>query len=64
MAGIPTDFDRRLGHLSQEANGILSMLTTMNFAGKKDHANMRARIRERLTDFANDVMSCADKSGT
>jgi hypothetical protein len=64
VAGIPTDFDRRLAHLSQEANGILSMLTTMNFANVKDHNSMRARIRERLADFVRDVMACADKSGT
>jgi hypothetical protein len=64
MGGIPTDHDRRLAHLQQEAAGLLSMLTSMHFANTKDHPRMRSRIRERLVDFANDVMNCADKSGT
>jgi hypothetical protein len=53
-----------LAFISKKANGLLSMLTAMQFASEKDRTKMRARLRERLTDFANDVMACADKSGT
>jgi hypothetical protein len=60
---IPTAFDARIGHLRQEADGVLSMLTTMQYANPKDYDRMRRALRERLQDFANDCMACADQSG-
>ena len=60
---LPTAFDSRIGHLRQEADGVLSMLVTMQYANPKDYDRMRRALRERLQDLADDIMRCADQSG-
>jgi hypothetical protein len=56
---IPTQFDRDLGEIDAMAKSVMVTLSTMHRANPNDRLKMRIRLRERLEQFVDAVMTAA-----
>jgi hypothetical protein len=58
---IPTEHDRRLAHVDQLARSVVAYLTTLHQAGEKDRLRTGATFRDRLRQFVDAALNCADE---
>ena len=59
---IPRKLDGDLAGLGDTASTITTTLQTMNHASARDVPGLRARLRENLQTFVDQVMDMADEA--
>jgi hypothetical protein len=60
---IPTDSDRRRGHCSTLADGILTQLKIIEHANMKDRPRLRRELVERINAFGEACIEAAELAG-
>jgi len=56
---IPTQHDRDMSALGDVATNILMQVSTMQRAAPSDLARLRAKLRQTLQEFCDEVMATA-----
>ena len=56
---IPTQRDREMASLGDVASSVLQQLSVMERAAPSDLARLRAKLRQTLQQFADEVMATA-----
>lgn len=59
---IPTAFDGKISEVDNAASNVLTQLRTMHHAAPADLPRLRARLRDRLQAYVDQVMALADRA--